>query len=243
VFSWLKKSNPEKAPSALTVDVHSHLLPGIDDGVQSFEEAEAVVLKFVALGYQKLITTPHVMSDTFRNTPEIIRSRLSDLRSYLAQKEISIPIKAAAEYYLDEDLIGKVEQGEPLLTFGQNYVLFETNFITEPLLLKQFVFLLATKGYSPVLAHPERYIYLQNRMDKLEDLINRGVLFQVNASSLSGYYSKGAQFTAFKLIDRGWIHFLGSDCHTLQHVNLLEQVISYGYFQKALSLPILNNSL
>jgi tyrosine-protein phosphatase YwqE len=122
-------------------------------------------------------------------------------------------------------------------------LLFETNFLTEPFNLKEFIFMATSKGYKPVLAHPERYLYLQNNLDRLEDLLDRGVLFQMNMSSISGYYSKNVQVTATKLIDRGWIHFLGSDCHHLQHVKILEAVQRMKYYQKALSLPLLNNSL
>lgn len=243
VFNWFKKSKPAVQGDPIRTDIHSHLLPGLDDGVQDYEQAEEIINRFIALGYRKLITTPHIMSDSYRNTPEIIRDSLAKLKLHLQKKNIVIDISAAAEYYLDEELISKLEKNEPLLTFGQNYLLFETNFMTEPLQLKDFIFQLATKGYNPVLAHPERYIFLQHNMEKLEDLLNRGVLFQVNTSSLSGYYSKDAQRTAQKLIDKGWIHFLGSDCHMMQHVTLLEQVQSARYFQKALSLPLLNNSL
>lgn len=243
MFNWFKKSGEYKPENPVTIDVHSHLLPGLDDGVQTFEESEVIINRFIALGYTKLITTPHIMSDMYRNTPERISGKLEELKAYLVEKNISIKMDAAAEYYLDEELTKKVERDEPLLTFGQNYLLFETNFMTEPLQLKEFIFLLSTKGYTPVLAHPERYLYLQHDPVKQEDLIDRGVLFQVNTSSLTGYYSKDAQRTAQHLIDKGWVHLLGSDCHMLQHVDLLEQTIPSRYFQKALTLPLLNNTL
>ena len=109
--------------------------------------------------------------------------------------------------------------------------------------MKEFIFLATTKGYKPVLAHPERYLYLQNNLDKAKDLLDRGVLFQINISSITGFYSKIVQTTANKLIDRGWVHLLGSDCHHLQHARLVEEAQNLKYFQKALSLPLLNNSL
>jgi protein-tyrosine phosphatase len=183
------------------------------------------------------------MSDFFRNTDEDITQRLNEVNLMLSQKHIDITLEAAAEYYLDEALIKRIESDSPLLTFGKKYLLFETNFMTEPLNLKEFIFLATTKGYKPVLAHPERYAYLQSNFEKAEDLIGRGVLFQVNISSLSGYYSKGAQITAQKLIDKQYIHLLGSDCHNLQHVKMLEETRKNKYFQKAISLPLLNNTL
>ena len=242
VFNWFRRK-PSVEGKPIFTDIHSHLLPGLDDGVKSFEEAEAIINQFLSLGYTKLITTPHVMSDAYRNTSEMILARLAELTDYLDKKKINIKIEAAAEYYLDEELVKNVEQDQPLLTFGQKYVLFETNFMTEPLQLKEFIFLLSTKGYTPVLAHPERYIFLQNDFNKIEDLLDRGVLLQINTSSLTGYYSIPAKRTAQKLIDKGWVHLLGSDCHSQQHVELLRQAQPGRYFQKALTLPLLNNTL
>lgn len=244
MLSWFRKRKPADFSLPFPfVDIHSHLLPGIDDGVQSLEQSEEIILHFQRLGYKKLITTPHVMSDFYRNSNADILTKLDEVNTHLRQKGIDIVLEAAAEYYFDEVLFKRIETDDPLLTFGKKYLLFETNFMTEPLNLKEFIFLATTKGYKPVLAHPERYIYLQNNFAKAEDIFNRGVLFQLNISSFSGYYSKGAQLTAQKLIDKGYIHFLGSDCHNLQHVQLLEETRRNKYFQKAISLPLLNDSL
>ena len=242
MFNWFRKKNISDLPP-LQVDIHSHLLPALDDCVGTFQDAEHIVRNFIELGYRRIITTPHVMSDAYRNTPEGIRGRLDELKTYLQSKGIDIPVSAAAEYYLDESLFRMVETNEPLLTFGEKYLLFETNFITEPFNLKEFIFLATTKGYKLVLAHPERYLYLQNNLQKVEDLLDRGVLMQMNISSITGYYSKPVQQMAFKLIDRGMIHWLGSDCHHLQHTILMQQARRSRYFRKALALPLLNNSL
>jgi protein-tyrosine phosphatase len=241
VFNWFTKQKYTSLD--LGTDVHSHLLPNLDDGVRSFEQAEEIIQRFLSFGYTRLITTPHVMSDTYRNTTEGILKRLDDLRQYLRDRNISIQIEAAAEYYLDEELIRKVEQDEPLLTFGDRFVLFETNFLSEPLNLKDFIFLASSKGYRLVLAHPERYLYLQQNINKMEDLLSRGIYFQINISSFTGYYSKTVQSTVNKMIEREWVHLLGSDCHHIQHTKLIETALPMKYFQKALSLPLLNKSL
>lgn len=242
MFNWFRKNKIADLPP-LKVDMHSHLLPGLDDGVSTFEEAEEIILRFVDLGYTRMITTPHVMSDAYRNTPAGINNKLQELKDHLLQKNIDITVSAAAEYYLDEALFKMVETNQPLLTFGQKYLLFETNFITEPFNLKEFIFLATTKGYKLILAHPERYLYLQNNLEKVQDLLDRGVLLQMNISSLTGYYSKPVQQMAFKLIDRGMIHWLGSDCHHLQHAQLVQEAKALRYFRKALTLPLMNNSL
>lgn len=242
MFGWLKKKE-QHTFHPLTVDVHSHLLAGIDDGVKTLDEATDIILQFQRMGYRKIITTPHVMSDAYRNTPEIISTRLEALRAHLSEKNIQVEVEAAAEYYLDAEFMTALQSGKRILTFGHNYLLFETNFISEPLDMKQFIFVATTKGYKPVLAHPERYLYLYDNMAKLQDLLDRGVLFQINISSITGYYSKQVQQLAFKLIDRGWVHLLGSDCHHLQQALLTEKAQEMRYYQKALSLPLLNNSL
>lgn len=243
MFSWFRKEKQVYNGIPLQVDIHSHLLPGLDDGVQSLEQSLEIISHFQSLGYRKLITSPHVMSDLYRNTIEGIHEKLDQLREHIQQQGLAMEVDAVAEYYLDEMLVRQVELNQPLLTFGKNYLLFETNFLTEPLMLKEFIFLAITRGYRPVLAHPERYLYIQNEFNKAQDLIDRGVLFQVNISSITGYYSKQAQVVAHKLIDKGWVHLLGSDCHSLQHIKLVEQAQQMKYFRKAISLPLLNNTL
>jgi len=242
VFNWFKKK-AVNTPWPLKIDIHSHLLPGLDDGVKSFEESLEIIQYFETMGYKKLITTPHIMSDVYRNTPEIINQTLQDLRSFLLENNCHMQIEAAAEYYLDEALVSALDENEPILTIGNRHILFETNFLNEPLNLKQFVFLVNTKGYKPILAHPERYLYLHNALGKIEDLLNRGVLFQINLSSLTGYYSRQAQLTAQELIERGWVHWLASDCHHMNHARLVTSAAKNKYFEKAVNLPLLNNTL
>lgn len=241
MFNWFRKQSSPAQP--LRVDIHSHLLPAVDDGSQSLDESEDLIRNFQRLGYRKLITTPHIMSDAYRNTPDGIAGKLRELREHLVSMQIDMVIEAAAEYYLDETLMQAINTRTPLLTFGNKYLLFETNFLSEPLHLKEFIFRATTQGYRLILAHPERYLYLQENILKAEDLLNRGVLFQLNISSVTGYYSKPVQQMAFRLIDRGWVHWLGSDCHHAQHLLLLEDALSSKYLKKALNLPLLNNTL
>lgn len=242
MFSFLKtKSSASLAP--LQTDIHSHLLPGLDDGVNSLEESHQLIMQFMELGYRKLITTPHVMSDFYRNEPIHIHEKLNLLNQYLKEKNVDLTVEAAAEYYLDEMLIGKVNNNEVLLTFGSKYLLFETNFLTEPFQLNEFIFSAITQGYKPVLAHPERYQYLITNFSKVEDLRNRGVLFQINMPSIIGAYSKPIQKLAIQLIEKGWVEFLGSDCHNQMQMEALKEATKDKYLKKALELPLLNKSL
>ncbi len=241
VFPFFSKKEINNKAVSLLTDIHSHLLPGLDDGVNNFDEALTLIRRLRDVGYKKLVTTPHIMSDTYRNDPETIQGKLKELISYLSENRIDIEIEAAAEYYLDTWLINQVNENKSLLTFGDNYLLFEMNYMTEPYQLKDFIFKITTQGYKPVLAHPERYQFMT--LEKAEDLHHRGVLMQVNILSFIDHYSKPVRQFANQLVDQGWVNFLGSDCHNLRHANLLGEAYKNKYFKKALALPLLNNQL
>ena len=225
------------------VDMHSHLIPGIDDGSKLLDESVMLVQNFIELGYKKIITSPHIMGDLYKNTPEIILAGLAELKTRLAAENISIEIEAAAEYYLDEWFIEKLNKAEPLMKFGGKYVLFETSYMNEPAQLHQAIFLMRTLGYTPVLAHPERYIYLYNDFAGFKKIYDMDVLFQVNLNSLAGYYSKSAKHFAEKLIDNNMVDFVGTDCHGIRHLDVLKQTKSSTYYKKLAKLNLLNNSL
>jgi len=238
-FSFFRTRTP--VPVALPADIHSHLLPGLDDGVANFAEAGDVIRRLQAIGYQKFWTTPHIMSDTYRNTSEGILGRLDELRIFLKQEQIDVKVEAAAEYYFDTDLLAQVAAEALLMTFGDRYLLFEMNYMNEPYQLNDFIFKLTTQGYRPVLAHPERYHFMT--MAKAEDLKQRGVLFQINQLSYVNYYSRPVQVLAQQLTQQGWVDFVGSDCHHVRHADAMKACLKNKYFKKALELPLLNYQL
>lgn len=207
--------------SWLGADMHSHLIPGIDDGSKSMEESLGLLKSLEEYGLKKVITTPHIMSEYYRNTPEIIRLGLEDLRKAAKQENISLEIEAAAEYYMDEIFLDKVKVGEELLTFGDKYILVETGFINKPQMLLDIIFNLEMAGYQPVFAHPERYQYLIADKKLQEDLIDRKLIFQVNLLSLTGFYSKQVKDFSEMLIERGVVSFLGTDCHNPRYIDML----------------------
>ncbi|MCX8490424.1 MAG: capsular biosynthesis protein [Cyclobacteriaceae bacterium] len=223
------------------MDIHSHLLAGLDDGVKSLEEAKEAINDLAEMGFEKLIITPHIMNDAYRNDTIGIQNGLEELKQYLATNRINIKLQAAAEYYLDEFLYARIINKESLLTFGDRYLLFETNFICEPLQMKEFIFQASSQGYRLVLAHPERYGYMT--VEKAEDLRNRGVLFQLNSLSIGGIYSKSVYKMALQLIDKGWVDFLGSDCHNTVQSKMLKALQNNKHYQRACSLSLLNNTL
>lgn len=228
--------------SFFKVDVHSHLLPGIDDGAMTINHSIGMIKKFHEMGYEKLITTPHIMEDYYKNTPEIILEKLNYVKEELKNLNINIHIEAAAEYYFDETLITKVKHKE-LLTFNNNHVLFEYSFSQEPQQINTLLFELKVNGYKPVLAHYERYPYYHNNPEKIREYRDNGVLIQLNLLSLTGHYGPAVERMAKYLVDNQLIDLVGSDCHRIEHLQILEENSNNNYFKKLKSLDLLNASL
>ncbi len=210
----------ESACLKLKIDLHSHLIPGIDDGAETMDEAIDLIRRLKALGYTKLITTPHIASHRYPNTSAIILEGLHELRFELHYRNIDIEIEAASEYYLDEHFMQLLEKRD-ILTFGGPFVLFEMSYVNHPLGLFDMVTQMKQAGYKPVLAHPERYLYMYRAFEKYEQLKTMGVYFQLNLNSLTGYYSAEVKEAAMALVDRGMIDFVGSDTHKVRHVQTL----------------------
>ncbi len=239
------------APPSLAVlgaDMHSHLLPGLDDGAETLAHSLDLLRALRELGYRKLIMTPHIMGDFYKNSPEGIRAALQQLREAAAEAGLGdVELDCAAEYYLDEFLGQKLADGTEMLTFGgdKRYLLFETSYMNEPLNLHEIIFELQAQGYAPVLAHPERYTYLYGRFAEIEKLRrDQGVLLQVNLNSLAGYYSPAAKKVAEQLIDGGLVDFVGTDTHHLRHTDTLaRRTLPLPHLEKLLQLPLLNNTL
>ena len=234
IFSNLFKKKEVLPPFDLgrfKSDMHSHLIPGIDDGAQDMDQTIAMLAKFESLGYKKVVTTPHIMTDSFPNNPEIILSGLEKVKNEIKKVGIEIEIEAAAEYYFDETLMPKIKNKE-LLTFGDNYVLVEFAFHSPPQFLDQLFFELKTHGYRPVIAHFERYLYYLGKIDKAEKWRSEGINIQINLNSLFGQYGPEVQKQTEKLIDEGQFDFVGTDCHRIEHLMILEKNLSSPYLHK-----------
>ena len=234
--------------NGLGADMHSHLLPGLDDGAETLEHSLDLLRALRAMGFRKLVMTPHIMGDFYKNTPENIRAALAQLRAAAQEAGLGdVALECAAEYYLDEFLGQKLADGTEMLTFGgdKRYLLFETSYMNEPLNLYEIIFEMLAQGYRPVLAHPERYTYLYGRFEEIEKLRrDYGVLLQVNLNSLAGYYSPAARRVAEQLVDGGLVDFAGTDTHHLRHTEtLLRRTLPTPHLEKLLQLPLLNNTL
>ena len=224
MLKWFSKKNEEKLAaldfSFLKTDIHSHFIPGIDDGSPDMETTITLIKEMQKLGFSKVITSPHVMSDFYKNSSEIILSGLADIRAELKAQKISMEIDAIAEYYLDYDFEQKIGN-ERFLVFGSNYLLVELSFVEPPRNLFEIIFKLQLEGYKVVLAHPERYQYFQ--IKDYQDLLERGVLFQINLLSLIGYYSLQIRNKVEDLIQQNMVSFVGTDCHNIRHAELYKK--------------------
>ncbi len=231
-----------KSSVEIKVDMHSHVLHALDDGSQSIEESVALIEELHKLGYKKLIATPHIMGDFFKNSPETIFPKQEELKQKCLEFNIPIELEVAAEYYLDEWFMERLNKNEKLMTFGENYLLFELSYINPSAYLTEALFLMKAQGYQPVLAHPERYIFWHGNIEVMREFVNNGILLQVNINSLAGYYNKGAKKMAEVLIDNNLVSMLGSDCHGIRHIDAMKIARKTSHYKKALK-SILNNKL
>ena len=220
MFNFFQRKNKEFSSGAgLQADMHSHLIPGIDDGAPDLATSIQLIRALKAMGYTKLITTPHVMQGVYSNTSARIKQGLEEVRNELARQSITMEIEAAAEYFSDLHFEKLVEEND-LLSFGkERYVLVEMSFVAPSPNLEKVIFNLQTNGYQPVLAHPERYTYWD--ITRFTEIKNLGCLLQVNLLSLSGYYGKGVMKAGQHLVQAGLADFLGTDLHHQRHADTL----------------------
>ena len=240
-----KKKNPQLDEalsfSPIVADMHSHLLPGIDDGSVDMENSIELISALHSMGYKKLITTPHIFWDMYKNTTEIIREKEALVKAELLARGIDVEFQAAAEYYVDEhfeELIAK----DDILSFGDKYVLFELSFDTEQINYKRAVFNLQLNGYKPILAHPERYEYWHTNFSKYEEVADRGVHIQINTNCLTGHYGPGVKRISERLIEADLVDFIGTDTHHVGHLNLLEAMRRSPLLKKLIESGRLLNS-
>ncbi len=228
-----------------STDIHSHVVPGIDDGSPSLERSVELVGKMKGWGLEKLIVTPHVTQDTFENTPEIISEAYGALRSGLDEAGIAIETDYSAEYRIDEMFVEQLEAGQVRRLHG-DFLLVENSYIQEPYNIDEILFQISMKGFRPILAHPERYMYYYDKTERYDELHGKGILFQVNLLSLAGYYGKEPKKIAEMLIDKGYVDFLGTDLHRRAHTEMIDKYLTtkdYRRHRESLEGRIMNDEL
>lgn len=190
-------------------DTHSHLLPGVDDGVQTEEESLKALQVLKMMGINCIWLTPHVMDVMPANYKESFKKAFTSL---LSKKTKDIKIQLAAEYMIDANFYTHLEQG--LLTYSDRKVLVETSYAAPPFNLEEMLYELNLEGYTPVIAHPERYNYMSDNF--YHQMKKKGYLFQMNLLSITGYYGRTAAKKTAYFLKKGYYDFVGSDIHNLK---------------------------
>lgn len=227
MFEFLFKSGKvEPDLSFIGVDMHSHLLPGLDDGLKEIEQSVEFIRQLKDLGYKKLYCTPHILSDLYPNSPKTILPKLELLRNALKLANVEMPIEAAAEYMIDYDFLQTLQtiKKEDLLTLKGEYILVEMSYLAPSPQFKETIFQLRMLGLQPILAHPERYMYYHDQFEKYEYFRDLGCKLQLNILSLSGAYGPEVKKTAIKLLQHNLIDFLGTDMHHERHLSMLQNI-------------------
>lgn len=221
---FFRKKNSAADLSWLHTDMHSHLLPGIDDGSPDIPTSLELIKGFQNLGYKKIITTPHVLWEIYPNTKEIILSKQEEIKKELVNAGIEIEFHAAAEYFIDDHFTDQLKNKIPLLPISGNMILVEFSMVSEPIDLQEVLFEMQMQNYQPVLAHPERYTFLARKKEFYDQLKDAGCFFQLNLLSLSGYYGAGVQELAEYLLKKNYYDFGGTDLHHSRQLSSLQKI-------------------
>ena len=195
------------------IDIHSHILPGIDDGAKTVDESLELISEMKKMGFSKIIGTPHTYPNLYDNTFKSIKKSFNLIDESKSLKDVKIGY--ASEYMLDKSLIEKAKN-KTLLCIKDDYVLVEMSFISEPIGLYEIIYEIKVNGYVPVLAHPERYLFLDSK--EFYKLKRFGCLFQANLLSTTDYYGVSIRKKLDLLLKNKLIDFVGSDIHNLRHV-------------------------
>ena len=203
------------------IDIHNHLLPGIDDGAKTIEETNYLITQMKSINIVAAIATPHTFNGLWDNTPTSIKNSYKIVIENNQNKSF---LKGyASEYMLDVKLIEKMKT-EPLLCLSENYILIEFHLFNYPINLYEMLFELKLQNYKIVIAHPERYLYLHNSINKYKKLKDFGVYYQLNLLSLTGYYGKTIQKKAIELLENDLYDFTGSDIHSEAEINQFKKI-------------------
>ncbi len=206
------------------IDIHNHILPGIDDGAKNTEESLELIKNFGEFGVKDFICTPHIMHNYYDNTPKSIKKSYKLLKSALKEKGIEdVKIDYAAEHMIDDNFEFILEEGKAM-PLNSNHLLIEMSYLQPSINFEIAVGKIQNNHFFPVFAHPERYQYLNNDYIKYEYYKSIGIKFQLNMLSLSGYYGKEVEKTAQKLLTDGFYDYIGSDVHNKRHIQNLKKI-------------------
>ena len=227
----------------ITTDIHSHILPGIDDGSPDLETSMQLIKGLMELGVKKSIATPHIISDLYRNDSTSINAALQKLKDELKKQQINFEVSAAAEYMMDSYFLELINSGEKLLTLKDNIILTEFSYAAVPDNPGKLSFEIQMAGYAPILAHPERYPFYYRNYNMYHHLVELGFMLQLNLLSLTGYYGKEAAKASQYMLKNELVSFVATDLHHERHMMMLSENTSKAEFEKLLSYRSWNDFL
>lgn len=210
-----KKSDFSIDFSEIAVDFHNHLIPSVDDGVESPDETISILTEMKELGYQKIYISPHIMGEKYTNTKQGLLEAVRTLNKDERIQTLDLDIDVIAEYLLDESFEDKLLAND-FLTLPGRYILVETSMNFDFPFVRDYIYELIKKGYKPILAHPERYRYIYNEpnfMDRYESMLDWGIEFQLNLFALSSIFGDQARKTAEQLIEANFYSYVCTDIH------------------------------
>lgn len=206
------------------VDIHNHILPGIDDGAKTVEDSLELIKGYEEIGINKFIATPHIMHNYYDNTAETINASLEQLKDALLQSNMKeVAIEASAEHMIDDNFEYLLESG-CIMTMRKDYLLIEMSYLQPPINFSESVKKIIQHNLFPILAHPERYNFIKANSKLYNDFKRKGLLFQLNLLSLGKYYDHETQKKAGKLLDAGLIDFAATDMHHKKHLKALKNI-------------------
>jgi protein-tyrosine phosphatase len=195
------------------IDLHCHILPGLDDGASDLAVALDMARLFVADGVSVVACTPHILPGLYHNTGPGIRQAVADLQGELYREGIPLRLVPGADNHIIPNSVAKITSGELLTIADSRYLLIEPPHHVAPQRLETVFFELLAAGYVPILTHPERLRWIDAQYTAIQRLAGAGVWMQITAGSLAGAFGANAQYWAERMLDEGWVHILATDAH------------------------------
>ena len=213
-----------------SVDIHCHVLPGVDDGAKNIDESKDLINSIKKIGFSKIIATPHIYPGLFDNNKKSIQKAYDKIKNKFNFSNLQLDY--ACEYLIHDSLIVKA-RNKKLICLSENYVLIEFSYLNKNFNTYEIIYELVVNGYRPILAHPERYLFLKDKLDYLHELKKRGVLLQMNLLSLIGFYGFEVSKMANILLQNKLIDFVGTDIHNNNHIHaIINKKINLKTFDK-----------
>ena len=243
LFHFIKKYPKNDNLEWLGVDMHSHLLPGLDDGSPDKLTSVNYIKQLTELGLNQFICTPHIFKELYPNNILTINAALKAVKDELHTQNHAVKVEAAAEYMMDADFL-EILKTEEILALPNKYILIEMSYAAKNNNIEQYIFDLNIKGYKPILAHPERYNYYHANFKCYQRFKDLGCMLQLNALSVTGYYGKEVKEIALRLIKENHIDLIGTDAHHQKHLDALKNLTRSGLLFKLFQdKKILNKNL